>query len=43
MTESLLAQPYEPPCIERVLTAEDLAQEILYAGGQVLSLTDEHT
>ena len=27
-----VAPPYEPPRIERVLTAEDLAQEILYAG-----------
>jgi hypothetical protein len=27
-----IAQPYEPPRIERVLTSEDLEREILYAG-----------
>jgi hypothetical protein len=27
-----IAQPYEPPRIERVLTQEDLAHEVLYAG-----------
>jgi hypothetical protein len=27
-----LAQPYEPPRIERALTLEDLTCEILYAG-----------
>lgn len=26
------ALPYEPPRIERVLTAEDLEREVLYAG-----------
>jgi hypothetical protein len=26
-------QPYHPPGIERVLTAEDVAREVLYAGG----------
>jgi hypothetical protein len=26
------ARPYEPPRIEQVLTPEDLAREILYAG-----------
>jgi hypothetical protein len=25
---------YEPPCIERVLTPEDLEREVLYAGLQ---------
>ena len=25
--------PYEPPRIEQVLTPEDLAREVLYAGG----------
>jgi hypothetical protein len=27
-----IAPLYEPPRVERVLTAEDLAQEVLYAG-----------
>jgi hypothetical protein len=27
-----LAQAYEPPRIERVLTPEDLAREVQYAG-----------
>ena len=31
------ALPYEPPRIERVLTAEDLEREILYAGDAVSS------
>jgi hypothetical protein len=26
------SQPYEPPHIERVLTAEDLEREVQYAG-----------
>ena len=29
--------PYEPPRIERVLTPQDLANEIMYAGPGVLS------
>jgi hypothetical protein len=37
-----IARPYEPPRIERVLTSEDLAQEIMYAGPGVLSV-DVHT
>ena len=33
MAETLsIAEHYEPPRIERVLTAEDLAREVLYAG-----------
>ena len=33
MSEKVLtAGPYEPPRIERVLTPEDLASEIQYAG-----------
>jgi hypothetical protein len=42
MAEPLpLAPPYEPPRISRVLTPEDLAHEILYAGAQqIISLTD---
>jgi hypothetical protein len=35
--------PYEPPHIERVLTPEDLAQEILYAGVTDLVSSDEFT
>jgi hypothetical protein len=27
-----ITPPYEPPRIERVLTAKDLAREVLYAG-----------
>ena len=27
-----IATPYDPPRIERVLTSEDLAQEVEYAG-----------
>jgi hypothetical protein len=27
-----IAQPYDPPRIEQVLTAEDVAREVLYAG-----------
>jgi hypothetical protein len=34
-----LAPPYEPPRIEQVLTPEDLAREILYAGPPA-TLTD---
>lgn len=34
--------PYESPRIERVLTPEDLAHEIMYAGPGVLSV-DVHT
>ena len=39
MTEPTLSirPPYEPPRIERVLTAEDLAREIEFAG-KVVSL-----
>jgi hypothetical protein len=33
--------PYEPPRIERVLTPTDLAQEVLYAGQQIVTLTDD--
>jgi len=36
-----IAPPYEPPRIERVLTPEDLACEIMYAGPGVLSVADE--
>jgi len=34
-TDTVTAEPggYEPPCIEQVLDAEDLEQEVLYAGG----------
>lgn len=28
----LVAPPYEPPRIERILSPEDLEREILYAG-----------
>ena len=35
-----IAPPYEPPRIERVLTPEDLACEIMYAGPGVLSVGD---
>jgi hypothetical protein len=35
-----IAPPYEPPRIERILTPEDLACEIMYAGPGVLSVTD---
>jgi hypothetical protein len=39
-----IAQPYEPPRIERVLTAEDLQREILYAGvTDLVSLGDAGT
>ena len=39
MAETLpLALPYEPPCIERVLTPEDLAREVLYAGDAVTNV-----
>jgi hypothetical protein len=27
-----IAPPYEPPRVERVLTSEDLAREVLFAG-----------
>ena len=30
-----IARPYEPPRIERVLTPEDLAREVQYAGDAV--------
>jgi hypothetical protein len=39
MTEILSAPPYEPPRIERVLTPEDLAREVLYAGVTDLLIT----
>jgi hypothetical protein len=29
--------PYEPPHVERVLTPEDLAHEVMYAGPGALS------
>jgi len=38
-----IAQPYEPPRIERILTPEDLAHEVMYAGPGVLSLSDDQT
>jgi hypothetical protein len=31
-----LVQPYEPPHVESVLTAEDLTREVQYAGGGTL-------
>lgn len=31
-TQPLIA-PYEPPKVERVLTADELSREVLYAGG----------
>jgi hypothetical protein len=31
---------YEPPRIERVLTPEDLAREVDFAGKQVVTLVD---
>jgi hypothetical protein len=31
--------PYEPPRIERVFTPEHLAQEVLYAGLQIVTIT----
>ncbi len=36
-----LAPSYEPPRIERVLTPEDLAREIQYAGDTGTPTTDE--
>jgi hypothetical protein len=36
-----IAQSYEPPHIERILTPEDLAHEVMYAGPGVLSLSDD--
>jgi hypothetical protein len=35
-----VAQPYEPPHIERVLTPEDLEYEVLYAGEPGASQVD---
>ena len=34
-SEVISPQPtsYEPPCIEKVLEAQDLEREVLYAGG----------
>jgi hypothetical protein len=41
MTETPpLAPPYEPPRIERVLTPEDLAREVRYAGDTGTPSTD---
>lgn len=38
MAEPLpLAPPYEPPRIERILTEEDLAHEVMYAGPGLIS------
>jgi hypothetical protein len=36
-----IAHPYDPPHIERVLTPEDLAREVQYAGAAVPSGQDE--
>jgi hypothetical protein len=33
-----LTPPYEPPRIEQVLTPEDLAREVLYAGDAVTNV-----
>jgi hypothetical protein len=33
-----IAPPYEPPRIERVLTPEDLAREVQYAGDAVTNV-----
>ncbi len=42
MHETLpVTSPYEPPRIERVLTPEELAHEVMYAGPGVVSLSDE--
>lgn len=42
MTETPpIAPPYEPPRIERILTPEDLAHEVMYAGPGVLSLSTD--
>ena len=38
-----IAPSYEPPHIERVLTAVGLEQEILYAGGPTLVEVDNPT
>jgi hypothetical protein len=41
MTETLPIGPlYEPPRIERVLTPEDLAREVQYAGQEVSSFAE---
>jgi hypothetical protein len=32
--------PYEPPRVERVFTPEHLAQEVRYAGQQIVTVTD---
>jgi hypothetical protein len=32
--------PYEPPRIERVLTPDDLAREIRYAGDSVITVDE---
>jgi len=37
-----IAPAYEPPRIERVLTAEDLQREILYAGSTASTDTDQN-
>jgi hypothetical protein len=38
-TPPMPALPYEPPRIERVLTPEDLAHEVMYSGPGVSNPT----
>ena len=35
------ADSYEPPCIERILTPEELAREVQYAGDTAISFDQQ--